>query len=113
MKFFITFVALSEKAKQKMDNRTLIDILSKKLDTSRETVGLLIDGLADCLGEAGAQLDSVVIPSFGVFEPKKRLERVAMHPASGKRLLVPPKVTLNFKPTAALKQSVNKTDNSN
>lgn len=94
-----------------MDNRTLLDKLSKKLDTSRETVGLLIDGLADCLGEAGARLDSVVIPSFGVFEPKKRLERVAMHPANGKKLLVPPKVTLTFKPSVALKQGVNKVDN--
>ena len=94
-----------------MDNRTLIDILSKKLDTSRETVGMLMDGLADCLGEAGARLDSVVIPSFGVFEPKKRLERIALHPANGKKLLVPPKVTLTFKPAAVLKQSVNKLDN--
>ncbi|MDE5673785.1 MAG: HU family DNA-binding protein, partial [Muribaculaceae bacterium] len=49
-------------------------------------------------------LDSISVPSFGTFEPRKRLERVALHPASGKRLLVPPKIVLTFKPSVLLKQ---------
>ena len=91
-----------------MDNRTLIDTLSKRLDISGEEVGELIDGLTSCLGESGAELDSVIVPGFGTFEPKKRLERVALHPASGKKLLVPPKIVMSFKAVAGLKQRVNK-----
>lgn len=90
-----------------MDNKTLVDTLSKKLDVSHDTIGLLIDGLADCLGECGSNLDSVAISGFGVFEARKRAERVAVHPASGKRLLIPPKIVFNFKSSTGLKQRIN------
>ena len=91
-----------------MDNKTLIDTLSRELDVSRETVMSLIDGLSDAIGECGSQLDTVSISGFGSFEPKKRVERVALHPASGKRLLIPPKIVMTFKPAAALKQQIKK-----
>ncbi len=89
-----------------MDNKTLVDTLSRNLDISRDTVGVLIDGLATVVGECGASLDSVALTGFGTFEPKKRMERVAVHPASGKRLLVPPKIIMTFKPSSILKQRV-------
>lgn len=95
-----------EKAGTNMDNKTLVDTLSKNLDISRDTVVSLIDGLSAVVGECGAGLDSVSIPSFGTFEPRKRVERVAVHPASGKRLLVPPKIVLSFKPSPMLKQRI-------
>ncbi len=90
-----------------MDNKTLIDTLSKKLNIPQATTMKLIDGLAVSLGECGAQLDSVAVAGFGTFEPRKRMERVALHPASGKRLLIPPKIVLNFKSSSNLKQRVN------
>lgn len=90
-----------------MDHKTLVDTLSKNLDISRDTVGSLIDSLATIVGETGASLDNITIPNFGTFEPKKRMERVALHPASGKRLLVPPKIVLSFRPSPTLKQRVN------
>lgn len=89
-----------------MDNKTLVDTLSKNLDTSRETIQSLIDGLSATIGECGAELDSVAITGFGTFEPRKRMERVAVHPASGKRLLVPPKIVMGFKPSPLLKQKI-------
>ncbi|GEM_PF-14240 len=101
--FFSTFVKI---ARTNMDNKTLVDTLSKNLDISRDTVISLIDGLSAVVGECGADLDSISIPAFGTFEPRKRMERVAVHPASGKRLLVPPKIVLSFKPSPVLKQRV-------
>lgn len=89
-----------------MDNKTLIDHLSKRLDISRDTVTELIDGLAEVIGECGSNLDSVAVPSFGSFEPRKRMERVALHPASGKRLLIPPKIVMTFRPSIILKQKI-------
>ena len=89
-----------------MDNRKLTETLSRTLDVSIETVGLLIDGLSKAIGEKGAELQSVSIPSFGTFEPKKKNERIALHPASGKRLLLPPKVSLVFRPSPTLKQRI-------
>lgn len=89
-----------------MDNRTLLDTLSRNLDISRDTVSQLIDGLSSAIGQCCSQLDSVTIQGFGTFEPRRRMERVALHPASGKRLLIPPKIALGFKPSALLKQKV-------
>lgn len=90
-----------------MDNKTLIELLSRNIDVSRETVGSLIDGLVECMGECGTKFESVTVPGFGSFEARKRLERVAVHPATGKRLLVPPKLSLVFRSSPNLKQRVN------
>lgn len=89
-----------------MDNKSLIDNLSKRLNVPGDTVESLVAGLTRVLGECAAGLDSVAVPGFGTFEPKKRMERVALHPASGRRLLVPPKIVVNFKPSNSLKQRV-------
>ncbi len=90
-----------------MDSKTLIDNLAKKLDLPQQTVATLIDGLSGCLADCAAEGAIVTLPGFGNFETRKRLERVAVHPASGKRLLVPPKIVLTFKASSTLKQRVN------
>ncbi len=90
-----------------MDSKTLIDKLAKKLNAPPTTVNTLIEGLAKCLGDCAMEGDTVTLQGFGNFETHRRLERVAVHPASGKRLLVPPKIVLTFKPSSTLKQRVN------
>lgn len=96
-----------------MDNKTLIDTLSGRLNTSPETVVSLIGALSNVMGECGSELDTVSITGFGSFEPKKKSERVALHPASGKRLLIPPKVVMAFRPSASLKQKIRKGGSAN
>jgi len=48
----------------------------------------------------------VLVPNFGTFEPKKKLERVIVNPASGQRMLVPPKLVLGFKPNQTWKDKL-------
>ena len=50
-----------------------------------------------------SEMDEVQVPGFGTFEPKKRDERVMLHPTSGRRMLVPPKVVVGFKVSNVLK----------
>lgn len=90
-----------------MDNKTFIEILSKNLDISTDTVAGMIENLAEVVGQCGADMDAISISNFGVFEPRKRQERIALHPASGKKLLVPPRISLAFKTSPALKQRIN------
>lgn len=90
-----------------MDNKKFIDELSSRLDISVATVGLLIEGLCKEFSGTASELDSIVVPGFGTFESRLREERVALHPASGKRLLVPPRVFLSFKQSPVLKQKIN------
>ena len=90
-----------------MDNKTFIEELSRRLDISRETVASLTEAFSRSLGNSAGEMESLVIPNFGIFEPRMRQERIALHPASGKKLLVPPRIVLSFKCSPTLKQRIN------
>lgn len=90
-----------------MDNKSFIEELSRRADISRETVGMMIEALSSSIGKIASDRDSLIVPNFGSFETRLRAERVAVHPASGKRLLVPPRIVLSFKCSPALKQRIN------
>ena len=75
----------------------------RKAGRTTEDVNKLLEALANVLRTRCSELDSVFVPGFGTFEPKKRNERVMVHPSSGKRMLVPPKVVVGFKVSRVLK----------
>lgn len=89
-----------------MDFRKLSDTISNRIDASKEETALLFSALTNCIGEAIANQSSVNIPGFGAFEPRKRAERIMTSPSTGKRMLVPPKIAVGFKPSGVLKQKV-------
>ena len=60
------------------------------------------------MGKSFETGEPVSISGFGTFEVKKRLERVMVNPSTGLRMLVPPKLVLNFKPAANIKGQVRK-----
>ena len=86
-----------------MESKILVEKVAANLGRTPEDVDKLLDALAGVLRTRCAEMDNVVIPSFGSFEPKKRNERVMIHPRSGKRMLVPPKVVVGFKVSRVLK----------
>ena len=90
-----------------MDNKTFIEELSRRVDVSLDTVTTLVEGLGKEFARTASNLDGIVIQSFGTFEPRLREERISVHPASGKKLLVPPRIYLSFKASPVLKQKVN------
>lgn len=47
---------------------------------------------------------SIHIQDFGVFEVKKKAERISVNPTTHQRMLVPPKLVLSFKPHNKLKE---------
>lgn len=93
-----------------MDNKNIVDILSKRLGYSKVDVSNLIDGLSLVVKERCSDLDTIAIPGFGSLEPKKRMERIAIHPSTGKRMLIPPKISVSFKQSALLKQKLKKSE---
>ena len=80
--------------------------LSAKLDVPREDVGIMLHALADVVETCASECDVVTIPGFGSFEARKRVERVSVHPSTGKRMLYPPKVTLTFRPSTMLRKQL-------
>lgn len=90
----------------RMDSKILVETLAKRMNRKREDVEKLLDAFISTVKNRCGELDSVAIPGFGTFEAKKRLERVSVNPATGKRMLIPPKITLSFKPSALLKNKL-------
>ena len=89
-----------------MDNKTLIENIAAECGRRKDDVqGILADAFT-IIADALVEMDTVVIPTFGQFESKKRKERITVHPSSGRRLLVPPKVVVGFRPSAILKSKV-------
>lgn len=86
-----------------MDNKKLVATVAANLGRSTKDVNKLLDAFAGVLRTRCGEMDTVVVPSFGAFEPKKRNERVMVHPSTGRRMLVPPKVVLSFKISQVLK----------
>lgn len=89
-----------------MDNKTLVNQLAKKIGCESRDIQSLIDGLAAVIKERCGDLDTIAIPGFGNIEPVKEDEKVVTDPTSGQRLLLPPAITLNFKPSAILRRRI-------
>ncbi len=81
----------------------MIDTVAANLGRTPEDVGKLLEAFVGVLTTSCCEMDSVHVPGFGSFEPKKRDERIMVHPSTGKRMLVPPKVTVGFKVSNVLK----------
>ena len=89
-----------------MDNKKLVETLATKLGRSADDINKLREGLAGVLRTRCGDLDSVIVPGFGTFEPRKRNERVMVNPKTGKRMLIPPKIVLGFKVSNVLKSKL-------
>ena len=86
-----------------MDNKKLVETVAANLGRSTDDVSKLLEAFAGVLRSRCGEMDSVIVPGFGTFEPKKRNERVMVHPSTGRRMLVPPKIVVGFKVSNVLK----------
>lgn len=92
-----------------MDNRNFLNKVSKSAEIDHESCLRMHEALMEIMEEALSEGETISIPSFGNFEPRKRNERIMTHPSDkGKRLLVPPKIVVSFKPSTILKEKINK-----
>lgn len=91
-----------------MDNKTFVDNLARRSGVTRKDAALFADSLGNIIADICVDGDIAVVPGFGSFETKKKMERIMAVPSSqGKRLLIPPKIVAAFKPSALLKQRLN------
>jgi len=89
-----------------MNNKEFIAELSERMGISGRDAQRLVDNVVNAMGDAFQEDNAVLVPNFGVFETKKKLERVIINPASGQRMLVPPKLVLGFKPNQSWKEKL-------
>ena len=89
-----------------MNNKDFISELADRTGFSVEDAQQMVDIIIETMGDHFLEGDSVLIPNFGTFEVKKKMERIMVNPATGQRMLVPPKLVLNFKPNVSWKERV-------
>jgi len=91
-----------------MNNKELINELAEESGYTKEDSQRLVKSLIDAMSEDFEKGENVTISGFGTFEVKKRMERVLVNPTTGKKMLVPPKLVLGFKPSNSIKEQLKK-----
>ena len=90
-----------------MSNKEFIAALSRELKSTTKETTVYVNALVQ---EMGAQLEDgnqLSISGFGSFDVRKKLERVLINPSTKQRMLVPPKMSISFKPAPSLKEKAN------
>lgn len=98
----------SEIQTDEMNNKELINELAEESGYTKEDSQRLVKSLIDTMSEDFEKGENVTISGFGTFEVKKRMERVLVNPTTGKKMLVPPKLVLGFKPSNSIKEQLKK-----
>ena len=91
-----------------MNNKEFISALSQKEGLLQRDAQKMVNLLVAELSSQFENGNTLTIQNFGQFEVKKKLERVVVNPSSGQRMLVPPKLVLNFKAYPALRERTQK-----
>lgn len=86
-----------------MNNKEFIAELAERTGYSAKDTQKLANNLINAMADTFQAGDAVLVPNFGVFETKKKMERIIVNPSTGQRMLVPPKLVLNFKPNQTWK----------
>ena len=90
-----------------MNNKEFINELSTQTGLSAKDAASYSALLVSNLSQHLAEEDNVNISGFGLFEVKRKMERIILNPASKQRMLVPPKIVVGFKPAPTLKERIN------
>lgn len=92
-----------------MTNKEFIEELSRRVDKPGRDTAALVSSLTDSLSQTLQEGKTVSLQGFGVFEVKKKMERISVNPVTKQRFLVPPKLVLGFKPSVSLKDKFKNT----
>ena len=89
-----------------MNNKEYRCELSQRCGYSQENTQKLVRCVVEAMASKFDAGEDVQVPDFGVFELKNRMERIVVKPSTGQRMLVPPKIVVNFKPAQSVKDKL-------
>lgn len=87
-----------------MNNKEFTEQLGARCNLSTAETKRRIERMVLALADTLEEGDTLSVPNFGTFEVKKKKERIIVNPSTRQRQLVPPKLTLAFKPSSGLKE---------
>lgn len=86
-----------------MTNKELVAQLSEQLGWTQIKVSEVLAQTVELMNTQLADNSIISIQNFGVFQTKKKAERISVNPQTQQRFLVPPKISVHFKPSSILK----------
>ncbi|MBQ3930476.1 MAG: HU family DNA-binding protein [Paludibacteraceae bacterium] len=89
-----------------MNNKELIDTLSERLGVSKRVVSKMLSATTHTMVQSITEDKCITLQGFGMFEVRRKLDRILFNPASGRQMIVPPKLTLVFKPSDTYKEKL-------
>ncbi|WP_108822660.1 HU family DNA-binding protein [Dysgonomonas sp. Marseille-P4361] len=91
-----------------MTNQELIAALAKRLEWTQKQTAEVLETTVSIINSNLEDHNSINIQGFGLFETKKKNERISVNPVSKQRFLIPPKITLTFRPGQTIKDNLKK-----
>ena len=93
-----------------VEHKEFIDALQRRLGMDAVGVEEMVSGFCRIVTERCAQMDVVSIQGLGSFEGRKKMERISTNPSTGKRMLIPPKIVMVFRPNGAIRNRLKERD---
>lgn len=89
-----------------MNNKEFISELAARMGFTIAETQRMVTAVVDEAAERLQNGDTLSVTGFGTFDVKKKMERVIINPATQQRMLVPPKLVLDFKAVPRLKDKI-------
>lgn len=94
-----------------MDNKAFLNTLSRKTGLDFKETSRLTELLSETITAVLSETNSVAIPGFGKFSPVKHLEKTVTDSSTGRLLLLPPKIEIQFVPATSLTRKIGSQQN--
>lgn len=91
-----------------MNNKDFLNQLANKANISSAETKKMVEDFINMFADYADDGSIYSIQGFGNFEVKKKMERIVVNPSTKQRMMVPPKLVLNFKPSASVKDKFKK-----
>ncbi len=89
-----------------MTHKEFVSEMAQRLDLTQSKVSDLLDATVTVLNEKLSENTQISVQNFGVFETRKRAERISVNPQTQERYLVPPSIVATFKPASGIKEQL-------
>ena len=89
-----------------MTGKELIEKLSERLGVSKKEISKMLAATTQSIVQTVDEDRSITLQGFGLFEVRRKQDRILFNPASGRQMIVPPKLTLVFKPSDTYKEKL-------
>lgn len=93
-----------------MNNKQFISSLSEKIGINTSDTNTAVETFCNVITQNLKSLDAVALPTFGRFDAIKEDEKVSRDLSTGKRILLPPVISVTFTPASTFVKSLEKTD---